>query len=134
LASIYQNTNQFQKSREMYLKNAELDPENPIPHYAIGSVDWIIVFDKAAPPPPEEQSRLVEEGLSHLDRALELNPDYEDAMTYKNLLFREKARLTENEEEKAQYIAEADKWFNMALDTRKKNAEKKQSTDFSETQ
>jgi len=134
LASIYQNTNQFQKSREMYLKNAELDPENPTPHYAVGSVDWIIVFDKAAPPPPEEQSRLVEEGLSHLDRALELNPDYEDAMTYKNLLFREKARLTENEEEKAKYIAEADKWFNMALDTRKKNAEKKQSTDFSESQ
>jgi tetratricopeptide (TPR) repeat protein len=124
LASIYQNTDQIQKAREYYLKNAQMAPDDPTPHYAVGSVDWIIVFDKAAPPPPEEQSQLIEEGLQHLDTALQLNPDYEDAMTYKNLLFREKARLAATEEEKAQLIGQADEWFNKALATRKKNQEK----------
>jgi len=124
LASIYQNTDQIQKSREMYLKNAEMAPDDPTPHYAVGSVDWIIVFDKAAPPPPDEQLKLIDEGLQHLDKALALNPDYEDAMTYKNLLYREKARLASTEEEKTQLTAQADEWFTKALDTRKKNQAK----------
>jgi len=114
LASIYQNTNEFQKAREYYLKNAQLSENDPIPHYAVGSVDWIIVYDKNNPPPPEEQSKLVEEGLQHLDKSLSLNPEYEDAMTYKNLLLREKARLAATEEERTQLIAQADQWFNKA--------------------
>ena len=100
LASIYQNTNQFQKAREFYLKNASLEPTNPLPFYAVGSVDWIMVFNKNNPPPLEEQAKLVEEGLSNLDKALALNPTYEDAMTYKNLLYREKARLSTDAQEK----------------------------------
>ena len=124
LASIFQNTNQFQKAREFYLKNAELEPSNPTPFYAVGSVDWIMVFNKNNPPPEEEQKQLIEEGLTNLDKALAINPDYEDAMTYKNLLYREKARLTTEEAEKTQLIAQADEWFNKALETRKKNAEK----------
>ena len=59
------------------------------------------------------------------DQAISKNPDYDDAMSYKNLLLREKARLAETEEEKAKLTAEADTWFNKALDTRKKNQEKK---------
>ena len=124
LASIYQNTNQFQKAREFYLKNAQLEPSNPTPFYAVGSVDWIMVFNKNNPPPEEEQKQLIEEGLTNLDKALAINPDYEDAMTYKNLLYREKARLATEEAEKTQLIAQADEWFNKALETRKKNAEK----------
>lgn len=127
MASMYQNTDDLQKAREFYLKHVQLEPTNPVPLYAIGSVNWIIVFDKNNPPPPEQQAQLIDEGLQNLDKALSLNPDYEDAMTYKNLLFREKARLSENEQEKTQLIAQADEWFNKALDTRKKNAEKKQA-------
>jgi hypothetical protein len=62
-----------------------------------------------------------------LDKALGLNPDYEDAMTYKNLLYREKARLAGNEDDKKKLTAQADEWFNKALETRKKNAEKKKA-------
>ncbi len=75
------------------MKYAQLDPTNKVPFYAIGSLDWIIVFDKNNPPPPEEQGKLIDEGLANLDKSLALDPDYEDAMTYKNLLYREKARL-----------------------------------------
>src|SRR5437773_2009462 len=64
-------------------------------------------------------------GLASMYQSLGLDPNYEDAMTYKNLLYREKARLSESEDEKKQLIAQADEWFNKALETRKKNAEKK---------
>src|SRR6516162_2938812 len=61
LAGIYQNTNDFKK--------AQLDSNNPTPYYAIGSLDWIIVYDKNNPPSAEEQGKLVDEGLANLDKA-----------------------------------------------------------------
>jgi len=131
LASIYQNLGpdpkNLQKSHDYYMKYAQLDSTNPVPFYAIGSLDWIIVYDKNNPPPEEEQLKLIDEGLANLDKALALNPDYDDAMTYKNLLYRERARLAVNEDEKKKLTDQADEWFNKSIETRKKNAEKKKS-------
>ena len=132
LASMYQNlgqtdTKQLQKSHDYYMKYAQLDSNNPIPFYAIGSLDWLIVYDKNNPPPEEEQGKVIDEGLANLDKALALNPDYDDAMTYKNLLYREKARLASGDEDKKKLTDMADEWFNKGLETRKKNAEKKKS-------
>src|SRR6195256_2156555 len=103
------------------MKYAQMDSNNPVPYYAIGSLDWLIVYDKNNPPPEQEQGKGIDEGLANLDKALALNPDYDDAMTYKNLLYREKARLASNEEEKKKLTDQADEWFNKALETRKKN-------------
>jgi len=147
LASIYQNTSQFDKAHEYYLKYAQMDPTNAVPFYAVGTVDWIIVSNLQNPRPEEEQAQLIEEGLTYLDKSLAINPDYDDAMAYKNLLYRQKARLAglvaekkaatvkdrkeresilaAAEEEKKNYTAQADEWFNRALETRKKLQEQK---------
>jgi len=125
LAFIYQNTYRLDKAHEYYLRQSELDPNNPIPFYAVASVDWIKVSNKAEPPTVEEQVKLVDEGLEKIDKAIALNPEYDEAMTYKNLLLREKARLAETEQDKAALTGQADEWFNKALETRKKNQEKK---------
>src|SRR5439155_11098212 len=130
LASIYQNlgsedTKNLRKAHDYYMKYASLDSSNPVPFYAIGSLDWLIVYDKNNPPPEEEQGKMIDEGLANLDKALALNPDYDDAMTYKNLLYREKARLAESEDDKKKLTAQADEWFTKSLETRKKLAEKK---------
>src|SRR5262249_35922335 len=108
-----------------YLKNTQLDPKNPTPFYAVGSVNWLLLQIKSKLPPPEVQNQLVEEGLQNLDKALALNPDYEDAMAYKNLLYREKQRLADDPEEKKKFEAMANEWFDKVLETRKRNAEKK---------
>ena len=97
-----------------------LEPNNPVPFYAVGAVNWILIYDKVAPPPPQQQSGLIEEGLQNLDRALVLEPDYEAAMVYKNLLLREQARLTSDETQKRTLIAQADEWFSRALETRRR--------------
>jgi len=127
LAYLYQNTGDLQKAHDYYMKNAELDSTNAVPFYAVGSVDWIMVYNKNNPLPEEEQAKLVEEGLLYLDKALAKNPEYEDAMSYKNLLYREKARLSKDEKEKAALIAQADEWFNKALETHKKLQEQKKA-------
>jgi len=132
LASMYQNlgqtdTKQLQKSHDYYMKYAQLDSNNPIPFYAIGSLDWLIVYDKNNTLSTEEQIKVIDEGLANIDKSLALNPDYDDAMSYKNLLYRLKADRADNEEDKKKLIAMADEWFNKSLDTRKKNAEKKKS-------
>jgi tetratricopeptide (TPR) repeat protein len=125
LAFIYQNTGQFQKAHDYYLKQTALEPNNAVPFYAVASVDWIMVHNQADPLPDDEQSKLVDEGLSSVDKALVANPDYDDAMSYKNLLLREKARLATDEDEKTRLTAQADEWFQKALDTRKLNQERK---------
>lgn len=124
LAAIYQSRVELQKAREYYKKHTQLDPTKETPFYGVGSIDWLIVYDKNAPPPLEEQPAIVDEGLEYIDKALAINPEYEDAMTYKNLLLREKARLAENPEEKSQLMAQANEWFDKSMETRKKNAEK----------
>jgi len=125
MAFIYQSTNQFTKAREYYLKQTQLDPTNKVPFDALASTDWYLVFNKLDPPPPDEQMKLVDEGIANADKSLAIDPTYDEAMTFKNLLLREKSRLTEDEGEKTKLNAEADDWFSKALETRKKNQEKK---------
>jgi tetratricopeptide (TPR) repeat protein len=132
LASIYYNlgqndTKQLQKSKEFYTKYATLDSTNPIPYYTIGVLDWLVVYDKNNTLSTDEQLKVIDEGLGNIDKALALNPDYDDAMTYKNLLYRLKADRAVSEDEKKKMIDLADEWFNKGLETRKKNAEKKKS-------
>ena len=139
IASIYQNNAKYDKAREAYIKNAEIDPQNHIPFYAVGSVDWIIVHNTESNLSPEEKSKLIEEGMQYLDKAMAINPDYEDTLWYQNLLLREKASLIDDKikqtkdknaqkemaEESKALNAKADDWSNKALEVRKKNAEKK---------
>jgi tetratricopeptide (TPR) repeat protein len=131
MAGIYQNTSQFEKAREAYIRNADLDHENPIPHYAVGAVNWIIVHNSGTSLAPDDRSRLIEEGQRYLDRALALNPDYEDAMWYQNLMLREGAKVLREKAAASQDQAmiatavywenRADDWSNRALEARKKN-------------
>jgi len=132
LASIYYNlgqndTAQIQKSREYYMKYAQLDSMNPVPFYTIAVLDWLVVYDKNNTAPKEEQLKTIDEGLEYIDKALALNPDYDDAMSYKNLLYRQKDDRAVNEDEKKKLTELADEWFNKSMETRKKNAEKQKA-------
>jgi tetratricopeptide (TPR) repeat protein len=97
IAGIYLNMKQFEKAKEYYLKTAELEPNNPDPHYSIGNVNWLLCYDKQNPLPPERKTELIEEGLQHLRRAVELDPNYYNAYFYMNLLKRQKAQVIVDE-------------------------------------
>ena len=159
LAAIYQSQLELDRAREYYQRWSQVSPEDPTAHYSAGSINWHIVnltnpelvFDDplAALPLTAEQEAMTEEDLAEdlaakrveiatlvetghqsLDRAIELNPDYEDALTMKNLLYRISAHTipadTEDEAELArreELIATADEWFLEAAAARDRNLE-----------
>ena len=71
----------------------------------------------------EEVVPLIDEGLEALTKAIEIDPDYDAAMAYVNLLYREKADFAESNDEADSMLAQADEWVQRALETRKRIAE-----------
>jgi TonB family protein len=118
---LYQTLEELDKAREYYLRQVEQNPLDAESFYRLGALDWLIVHDEKSPKTVEQQEVLIAEGLLHLDIALAINPNFDDAMMYRNLLLREKARLAADGEERTRLVAEADTWFNKALETRKRN-------------
>lgn len=57
----------------------------------------------------------IEEGLEHLKLAIEVRPDYYDAMMYQNLLWREKEKMVEDKDAKKELIQMADRAYAQAV-------------------
>ncbi|MBI4472395.1 MAG: TonB family protein [Acidobacteria bacterium] len=134
LASIYQNSGLLGKAREFHLRNAALNPLDAVAFYQVAAIDWILAANRKASelPAPHERDGFIEEGLRYVDIALSIDPNFEDAMSYKNLLLREKAKWTTGAAEKSRLIGEADHWFNRALESRRnKQSARRMSSDLS---
>ena len=115
LAGVYASTGNTGKGRELYLRLTKSSPQNSTAFYSVTATDWLLALNKANPLPEADKVRLIDEGLQHVDIALSLNPQFVDAMAYKNLLLRLKADTTQDASERARLIGEADSWFNKAL-------------------
>jgi hypothetical protein len=68
----------------------------------------------------EDRTKIVDLGLVAGKRAVEVKPDYMEAMVYINLLYREKVKLSLDPKEKEQFTKAADEWRQKALDLREK--------------
>ncbi len=62
----------------------------------------------------------IDEGIDHLNRVLAIDPDNTNAMSYLNLLIRERAALRTTQAESDQDIAQAERWMQQAVDTRQR--------------
>lgn len=137
IASIYFNMGRFPEAKEWYQKRTQIEPNNPEPYYSIGVVDWTLSYKanqelrinklnnlhakeplpvKEREPFAKEYAPNIEEGLQALRKAVELNRDYDDAMAYLNLLYRQKADTETDMAEREKDLNEADKWFQKAKD------------------
>ena len=65
--------------------------------------------------------------MAQLDKAIQLNPDYFEAMLYENLLYREYARIEGDPAKVAELTAKADEWQKKALEIRKKVQDKQKA-------
>ena len=72
----------------------------------------------------EKDGALVDEAVGYLKKALELDPEYENAMAYLNLMLRQPADYLDSKEDYDKNIAEADQWLQKYLDTKKIKAER----------
>jgi len=73
----------------------------------------------------EKWDPVIEDGLKDLDKTLEINPEYDDAMTYENLFIRERAYMADTKEEYDQQVNIAEAWIDKAMATKKSKEEKK---------
>ena len=69
---------------------------------------------------PVQRGHIVDEGLDALNKALQIKPDYFEALSYVNLLYREKAKIETDPAKQQEYIATANKYLQQALELRKK--------------
>ena len=90
VAGYYNRQGDFPKLVENLRKRIELEPNNPEAHYTLATYHW----DKASRDfrlSDADKKQLVIDGLAAVDKALEIKPDYIEAMTYKGLLLRTQA-------------------------------------------
>lgn len=129
LAFLYAKSGKFDESLRWYQRRAQVEPNNAEAYYVIGVICWEKSY-KFADVTPEEREKLIQTGMSALERAMKLNPNYADAYLYMNLLYREKAKqialdpaaVPEDKiDEYNSYLAKAKELMEKAQEIRKKS-------------
>jgi len=157
LASLYLNLagtshdkKDWDRAREWYDRLTAVDPKNAVGYYSKGFIAWSQWYPavgkarveanmKADDPGPLKDKKvkeelkaqygpIIEDGIKNLETALQVDPEYDDAMAYLNLLIRERADLVDNKEEYEAQIKIANDWVDKSLATRKVKMERKQKT------
>jgi tetratricopeptide (TPR) repeat protein len=118
IASLNYQLKRYDESKEWCRKVLELDPQNAEAYYRIAVIDFDDSFEQTgiqgemveymSPEEVEAALKNIDDGLECLDKALEIRPDYFDAMEYQNLLWREKAKFEPDEDARAELIRQAD--------------------------
>lgn len=150
IAYLYLNMKVWGDARKYYHMASDLDPQDPEPYYSIGVIDWTQSYQ----PRMEGRARLgmrpdehlsannpqqknlceelraknwsvIEDGISQFGKAIELRPDYDDAMAYMNLMYRERADLECGDPAaRSLDLKTADEWVDKALGAKKAKADR----------
>jgi tetratricopeptide (TPR) repeat protein len=141
--------NKFEESKKYHEQHIALKPQDPQPYYSIGVIDWALAYrgntelrsdynkehinkqikDTDTLPPDvrkaytDKYQQMVDDGITSLKKAIELKPDYDDAMTYLNLLYRRKADMVESSSERDNYTKMADDLLDKVKEIKQKRAE-----------
>lgn len=124
----------FEESKTYFQRHIQLKPQDPEPYYWVGVTDWYLAYHEnqevrraynkeqlpnqikdADPLPPtvradyvSKYGAMVEDGITDLEKAILLRPNYDDAMAYLNLLYRRKADMVKTEADRASFQKKAD--------------------------
>jgi tetratricopeptide (TPR) repeat protein len=131
----------FDEAAKWQHRRLEVDPKEKEAYYTLGVIayqKWIPALMNARSnlrmrpedPGPLKDKKVkdelqmqyggvVDEGMMDLNKALEIDPEYDDAMAYLNLLTRERADLLDSQDEYKKQVEIADGWLQKALDTKK---------------
>jgi tetratricopeptide (TPR) repeat protein len=145
IASIDRNIQKFDQAKQDELKVIALAPNDPEAYYIVGFVDWTQAYKNAiailaadgltddgegnkkmtkgaCAKMQAANTDLVNQGLQNLNKAVELNTTYDDAMQYIQLTYRRKADLDcGNDGARKDDLAQADQWIQKAMGARKAN-------------
>jgi hypothetical protein len=150
IAYLYLNMKKFDDAKKYYRLASDVDPNDAEPYYSVGVIDWTASYQ----PRMEERAKLglrpeqnlnpknkdekkvcdelkaknmavIQEGIDSLNKALQLRADYDDAMAYMNLMYREKADVEcDDLSARAEDLKTADHWVDETLRVKKEKADK----------
>lgn len=121
IAAYYNRQGDFEKTMEAFNRAAELEPNNPQGYHLIGSY----YQEKASKDfrlSPAQKREFNIKGIEAEDKALSLNPNYVDALVYKNILLRQLANLEKDPAKQKELISQADELRNKAMQLQKAGA------------
>ncbi len=121
LSAFYNRQGDFAKTMEALHQAAELEPNNPEGYHRLAVFYWEKAF-RDHRLPKAERVEYLQKGVDAENKALSLNPNYAEAMTYKNILLRLQANETTDRKEQERLIKEADQLRSRAMELNKKKA------------
>ena len=148
IAALNFDLNRFDEAKQWQMKVLQADPKDAEAAYTVGVIDWTLAYKNAvkalqgagmqddgqgnAKMPKKvcedlkgQNSALVDDGLVYLQKAVDLRSNYDDAMSYLNLLYRRKADLDcGSDAARKADLAQADDWVHKGMGARKANEEK----------
>ena len=120
-AQVFNLRGDFDNAIAALRRVAELQPQSAPARHRLAMFFWdkSRSDDKMAPP---IKLSYIMQGLDAEEQALAIDPDYLEAMTYKNVLLRMQANLTDDPAQKAQLIADADALRNRVIEIQRQRA------------
>ena len=118
-ATYYNRQGDFEKTIAALEKAASLEPNNPEGYHRVATFYWEKA-NKDYRLSTAQKRDYIMKGLAMEDKALSLNPDYTDAMTYKNILLRLQANTEKDPKKQKELLDEADKLRNKVIEAQKR--------------
>ena len=121
LAGYYNRQGDFDKTVEYLNERTRIQSDNPEAFYTVSTFFW----DKAYRDfriTEAQKKEYADRGLAAADRAIELKPDYMEAITYRGLLLRVLAALEKDAGKQKDLLKDADAMQAKAMEIRKQRA------------
>src|SRR5439155_2011992 len=109
----------FEKTMEAWKMRAKAEPNNPEAWQTIASYYFDESFHDTRLSPAKAKEYVML-GLDAVDKALKINANYFEALTFKNILLRQQARYEKDPKVQKQLLDEADKYKERAMEQQKK--------------
>ena len=121
LAGYYNRQGLFDKTMEAWQQRAVKEPKNPEAFQTIATFYW----DEAYRDPRAKEAdkrEYVQKGIEAVDHALQLNPNYVEAMVYKGLLLRLEATFEKDPAKQQLLLKQADQIRDKAQEIKKQKS------------
>ncbi len=137
----------FNESKTYHEKHIQIKPTDPEPYYWVGVIDWSLSYHankemrdaynrsskkpikESDPLPPavakqfaDKYGSIIDDGIENLNKAISLRPDYDDAMAYLNLMYRQKADLETTTQARNEDLQKADELVDQVKAIKQKKA------------
>jgi tetratricopeptide (TPR) repeat protein len=143
---LEQKLQKYDEAAKWQRRRIEVDPNEKEAYYSLGVIAYAKYIPavmtarsnlrmRAEEPGPLKDKKvredlraqygeLVDDGIKNLQKAIEIDPEYDNAMAYLNLLIRWKADLADNSDDYKKQVEVADSWLDKTMEIRKIKAQR----------